>query len=701
VENAREKETLGADAELAHYDPSPAPAPALKPFELAENQVIEGRYRVIGLLGEGGMGAVYKVEQMFLKKEQALKTLSAGRMSDVAWRRFQKEATAASLLDHPGLIKVQDFGLIGDTQPFFVMDLAQGETLAAIIRRCGPLPLDMVLVIFRQICLGMGYAHKKHVIHRDIKPSNIMVSNYGDRLQMTVKIVDFGIAKQLNMDDADSLTRTGEVFGTPYYMSPEQCLGRTVDDRSDAYSVGCVLFEALTGLPPLIGDTALGTMMKHQSEKPPSLKEATLGKEFPDDLERVVAKLLAKDPRSRYNALEEVTVDLDRIADNKPVLLGGKPPMPTPPPSRFEKFQQVIFALLILVLGIVSGYFIARLTEKAIVVVPAAPPAPNPMGLAGMENSRQEQPKSLPAQLENFSSNVPDGKWRLFHFGNISLGEIFAINDKGSAYVYRNGKFIKEGENTILIGEVLINKAFVLRASPLLTHNAPYFRRFRADEISGVDFDEANADLTDEQFQNLDHLSGIMFLRVVTPNSLDGKAISTINEFPNLTTLALRSFRMTTADLLRVNRLQQLENLELHDFKDIDPLLDKLVSSSKLKALALDNCGITANIKRLASIKQLVFLDLRHNAITDNDLKCLLELPNLRELNLGSCPKLSMQCVATLKRLPITSLRMSHRAPAEENTLKKELRPIRIKFLDDFGHHVQNTDVNELLARPE
>jgi serine/threonine protein kinase len=282
-------------------------------YQLAPGQIIGDRYEVKSVIGHGGMGCVYLVEQIFLHKVFALKTLHPGHMSDLAWRRFQKEAQATSAFDHAGLIKVYDFGMIGELQPFFVMDYFEGETLSSHIERSGALPLSDVLSIFIQVCSALAHAHKQGVVHRDIKPSNILIAKVNDEYQ--IKIVDFGIAKLTSAADSETLalTRTGEVFGTPYYMSPEQCLGTAIDHRADIYSLGCVLFQALTGMPPFIGDTALSIMMQHQSSEPVSLREASLGKTFPQAADAVLRKMLQKNPNERYQNVSEVATDLEAI----------------------------------------------------------------------------------------------------------------------------------------------------------------------------------------------------------------------------------------------------------------------------------------------------------------------------------------------------------------------------------------------------
>jgi serine/threonine protein kinase len=288
-------------------------------FNLKPGEIASGRYRVQSLIGHGGMGMVYKVEQIFLGKELAMKVLSTRCASDITVRRFQHEARAAFGIDHPNLISVHDFGLLDEKIPFLVMDYIKGESLADRIKSRGTLTVSEAVPIFLRICFGLGYAHQQGVIHRDIKPSNIMlVDNMDAREEGSVKIVDFGIAKftQVEKNDIQALTRTGEVFGSPLYMSPEQCSGSPVDERSDIYSLGCVFFEALTGTTPFVGANALSTMMMHMGEKTPSMKEASMGKEFPPLLEQIIVKMLAKSVSERYQNMAQVAGDLAALERN-------------------------------------------------------------------------------------------------------------------------------------------------------------------------------------------------------------------------------------------------------------------------------------------------------------------------------------------------------------------------------------------------
>ncbi|HEY9718905.1 MAG TPA: serine/threonine-protein kinase, partial [Trichormus sp.] len=305
---------------------SVAPAPGLLP-----GQLINDRFKILEQLGRGAMGTVYRVEQVFIKKQFALKVLNGLGVSANTVRRFQNEAEAAARLEHPNLAKAIDFGLIDGLRPFIVLELVQGETLAHHLKVKGKLDWQQALRIFIQVFDAMAHAHDQGVIHRDIKPSNIVLTpSLEDPQSVVPKIVDFGIAKLELDNDADGspLTKTGEVFGTPLYMSPEQCSGIKVDNRSDIYSLGCVLFETLTGCPPFTADTALETMMQHRISDAPELKEASLGLSFPPALDAVISKLLAKDRENRYQKCREAASDLSAVLQNKAPVAAAATSMP-------------------------------------------------------------------------------------------------------------------------------------------------------------------------------------------------------------------------------------------------------------------------------------------------------------------------------------------------------------------------------------
>ncbi len=274
--------------------------------------VFSERYKIIEVIGRGGMGTVYKAHHQLMHKTVALKLLHSHLLdSEISRARFKAEAQAASSLRQANLTSVVDYGLSPTGQPFIVMDYVEGESLSEVLGQSGPLQPKRFFDIFEQVCAGLAYAHSKGIIHRDIKPGNIMLSrSEGDK--EVVHIVDFGIAKILT-EDADAvqhLTRTGEIFGSPLYMSPEQCRSGNIDGRADVYSLGCVMFEALTGNPPHRGSSAIETLMLHISQRAPLIREACEQFESLKFIEPIVDKSLSIDREKRYQTIEALNDDL-------------------------------------------------------------------------------------------------------------------------------------------------------------------------------------------------------------------------------------------------------------------------------------------------------------------------------------------------------------------------------------------------------
>jgi serine/threonine protein kinase len=277
--------------------------------------VIGDRYKVLSLLGKGGMGSVYRAQHTSLGKIQAIKILKQSALeNNTALNRFDIEAKAASSLSHANLVSVHDYGLTSEGAPYLVMDFVEGVSLLDVLQRDGALNSALVIELFEQICDGLAYAHSQGVVHRDIKPSNIILTRTASGAPQ-IKIVDFGIAKIVSDNSAEhELTQTGEVFGSPMYMSPEQCEGhREVDARSDIYSVACVMYEALTGYPPFTGANAIQTMYKQINESPSPIDGANRRLRIPPALENVVMRALEKKPSERHQSMEELRNDLRLI----------------------------------------------------------------------------------------------------------------------------------------------------------------------------------------------------------------------------------------------------------------------------------------------------------------------------------------------------------------------------------------------------
>ena len=275
-----------------------------------EGEIFEDRFRILSVLGQGAMGVVYKAKQIHMDKIVAIKTLQPSVLAtDLDLRRFEQEAKAASNLTHANIITVYDFGISADGGAYLVMEYLGSRSLDGLLKSQKRLDLELFLRIFTQICDGMQHAHKKGVIHRDMKPSNVMLVD-DEEASNIVKVVDFGLAKLVSADAQQHLTQTGSVMGTPLYMSPEQCRGSELDNRSDIYSVGCMMYAALTGGVPHMGDSPLSTLYKHLSEPPPPFSVSAPDIRLPDPVEMVVQKALQKDPAQRQQSMAELRSEL-------------------------------------------------------------------------------------------------------------------------------------------------------------------------------------------------------------------------------------------------------------------------------------------------------------------------------------------------------------------------------------------------------
>lgn len=259
-------------------------------------RVVKGSYRIIKPLGAGAMGVVYEGEHLALRKPVAIKTLKPeGYKSQANRERFEREAAIAAKLVHPGVTQVFDFGIDGDL-PFLVMELIEGATLSDVIEREGPMPPARALSIARQLVSVLAEAHRLNLVHRDIKPENLRLLRYAPDAPPVVKVLDFGIAKEMGGTEQQAkLTATGAILGTPLYLSPEQAAGLPVDGRCDQYSAGGVLYELLSGRPPVYG-TSLASILVNQISKPPPPMPSTV----PEQLQKVVLRMLRKDPIERF-----------------------------------------------------------------------------------------------------------------------------------------------------------------------------------------------------------------------------------------------------------------------------------------------------------------------------------------------------------------------------------------------------------------
>jgi serine/threonine protein kinase len=284
-----------------------------------------GRYEVISELGQGAMGVVYKAKDPLIDRIVAIKTINLGLALDEKEEyeaRFYQEAKAAGRLSHPNIVTIYDVGKSGDVA-YIAMEFLRGRELRDILNDGQALPVERVLDVVAQVASGLAYAHEHGIVHRDVKPSNIMVGLDGH-----VKITDFGIAR---MESASVRTQTGMVLGSPKYMSPEQVMGKLIDQRSDIFSLGVVLYEMLTGKGPFVGENVNAIMYQTLNSVPPP--PSTVSTAVPDMLNFIVAKALAKGLDDRYQSAKDLADDLRAchavLPHSAPVLVPTKSSLST------------------------------------------------------------------------------------------------------------------------------------------------------------------------------------------------------------------------------------------------------------------------------------------------------------------------------------------------------------------------------------
>ena len=303
-------------------------------------EILEGQFHIIQKIGTGGMGSVYKASQPEMNRMVAIKILhpKLTNRRDLT-SRFRREARAMSQLSHPNTVKVFMYGELEDGSLYIVMELLEGRNLNQAVRRDGPIPAARAIPILIQVCAALHEAHSLGIVHRDLKPENIFLCNQGG-LTDFAKVLDFGLAKVTERQMRPGsliLTQEGMVFGTPEFMSPEQAQGRELDARSDIYSLAVILYEAMTGKLPFNAQTPMEYIQKHVLDAPIELAERMPTTPFPNGLQFVVSKALAKKPQDRWQSAAEFASALHSVlvgTDAEAASAGAMsllPPTPPPP----------------------------------------------------------------------------------------------------------------------------------------------------------------------------------------------------------------------------------------------------------------------------------------------------------------------------------------------------------------------------------
>jgi len=301
---------------------------------------LDNRYSITDLLGQGGMSTVYKARHLFLNRDVAIKIMQEHLANKgEGFYRFQREAQATAALNHPNIVTVTEFGVWGE-QPYMVMDYLRGQSLAEYIKQRGRPEPKLALNIFKQVASALQHAHEKGILHRDLKPSNVMLVRAGIDNEIQCKVVDLGLARFLPSAAGEHkrLTAAGELVGSPFYMSPEQIRDEDLDARSDIYSLGCMMYEVLTGVRPFIDTNAISVLSMHLYEAPPPFGLVVQPNHIPPRLEAMVMKAMEKSRSSRFQTMKELVTQLEmtQVWDDATVqsspTASPQAPVAAPPP---------------------------------------------------------------------------------------------------------------------------------------------------------------------------------------------------------------------------------------------------------------------------------------------------------------------------------------------------------------------------------
>ena len=644
--------------------------------------VIGGAFRIDSMIGRGGMGVVYLAEQMSLRKHVALKILAPELVNEQSWRRFQAEAKILAPLNHSSLVKVYDLGIHDQTIPYYSMDFLEGQSIEEILTEDGPLSLRQTIAVFVEVLDGLAYAHRHGIVHRDIKPGNIMVCTVNGA--KVAKILDFGISKLVgeNAASSQSLTAVGEIFGSPFYMSPEQCAGTTVDARSDIYSVGCTLIEALTGFVPFEGDGFLETVLMHQEEEAPQLRDLDPDLNYPDSLDQVLAKCLAKRPIDRYQSAKEMSLDLVRVLEGKTVSAQLERPRynsvtesntrrpgknrssarstDTPAPSHFLPISLAVCAILAL-----TGFFafmilgptdkIAGLsrrskasTAEASVDLSTAIPPSRPTSSTEVDTANTKaavdgsvdnvfapvedtsgvyvDPRASKKETAMFSTIVEVDGQRLRRF-------VFPTDTVIGNISYSDGAGLQAASGVI---DLEADKSLTFVPEEMVGRFPQYMKRFQAGDVKLVVV-PSNAS-NDSVLAAISTIPGVSDIHINGTSGLTAKGFESLAKLKQLDGLVLSSTGLDGSDLASADFWPQIKKLTLRDIVQPGPLLRKLQSSRHLAALSLTAPSLSHEdfllISKMTSLKSL---SLPSNVMTIEDLAVITTLPNVATLDIRGC----------------------------------------------------------------
>ncbi len=601
--------------------------------------MIADRYRVISIIGQGGMGTILKATDTLLNLDVAMKVMAVDYTGTNA-ARLQREASSAGKLSHPNIARIYEFGQTPDGSPYMVMELLSGMNLAQFIEQNGSLTYTQAVPIFRQIASALDLAHRNNIVHRDLKPSNIMlVEQMSGEYQ--VKLLDFGVAKtQLqNM----TITATGAMVGSPLYASPEQASGEEIDLRSDIYSFGVLMYEVLSGKPPFAGATALETLSMHKKAKPPLLSSIAPPLSIPDILVELVDNCLQKEKDRRPASMQEISVVLSSDMDENTVIDEGK--------SKRLKQKKLLTAATMLGCVLTAAslliYSPAFLKKEKIKVLSEAPKSV-PSNWYAINNYRKQGDndkqkfryfKESDPRIENTIYDITDDDFKELEGKNIIKMQLVECTLSGKAFRYlknSNLRSLKLKSVTIPddgIKELTNCKDLVsleIDSQTVSDKSIQYINQFKKLKLLNLTCPQ----LTDKGITMLD-LPELERLTLLTPNITD-ISIESLKKSKKLDDLALLSSSVSKNIGITLSRLTLLRQLNLSGLREITTESMQALAKMKLITLMLRDCLLNdEHFDIISEMKTLRRLDFRNTQVSASNLAKLSKLTSLCHMSLS------------------------------------------------------------------
>lgn len=639
-----------------------------------------GRYEFLEPIGQGGMSVIFKARQPLLKRIVAIKLMQSHLDANPQTKmRFEKEGEALSSLSHPNIVAVFDCGFAEQARPFLVMAYVEGRSLSRVLKEEGELALPRALNIFSQICAGLEHAHKRGVLHRDLKPSNIMIT--GEGAEEKAIIVDFGVAKILDdtTEGREHLTATGETLGSPPYMSPEQCQGIRVDERSDIYSLGCLMYECITGELPLLGRNALETMHKQINEEPAPIRTIIGPVGLKPHVQAVLDKTLAKQPFTRYRNAGDILFDVELL--RSAVDRGTVPKLSALKAASGQRLSTPMLAI-----SIAAALAIGNLSFWVLWKDPFSSKVPSVQaevaGDDGVSGLLSRQPEVAEVVATSVGAAGLGALASLQNLHRLTLKEVNS-DDRSLVALAK----LSHVEELSITDQRITDRAlsFVAKMPALkkLTLEAEHITERGLNALSESGVEELvlhNANVSSAGFGKLATLPHLVQLSVqaTSVHEIGDEAVDVITKsLPALTTLKLESTQISNAVLKKLERLKQLRRLSLSFSKGLsDEGMPAVARLSHLQSLNLSGVDVTddglqvlsqmvglqelylwrARIsdKAAASIskmKDLKVLHLSNTEITDQGLALIARMRSLRDLKLKET-KITDRGLAHLKESP-------------------------------------------------